>query len=401
MTRAFAANPPHWIFWLVLLPALTTAPAFAHKASDAYLRVDTTDQQVALRIDVALRDLDRDLVLDADDDGLLRWREVRTRMPDVDAFVDQGISVSTRDRDGKRCRALAPPTPDIARLSDGAYLVLRRLWRCNATPVALDVKYSLFGNTDPTHRGILIVADRNGADRSGADPVDRATTSLPPRVLPPDGAPQTVSLQSAASPIAERLLTIFFDGAHHIRIGFDHLLFLAALLLPAVMRRDWNGWRPGTAFRAALLETLGVVTAFTAAHSITLALATLGILQPSPRLVESAIAASVAIAALNNLWPLFWNRRWRIAFAFGLVHGFGFASALADLGIAANDRLLPLLAFNLGVEAGQVAIVTIFVPLAWSLRRWPGYARWCLSGGSWVILALAIFWFVERLLAPA
>jgi len=369
--------------FLILSAALTTTSAWAHKASDAYLHVHTVDQRVELRVDVALRDLDRDLVLDTDDDGLLRWREIRMRMAEIDAFVDRGMKATVRDQNGRRCGPLPNPTPDITRLSDGAYLLLKRQWQCDTSPIALDLRYSLFATTDPTHRGILIDDDRTG---------------LPPRVLLPDGTNKSSSLQRAAPRITERLLTIFFDGAHHIRIGFDHLLFLAALLLPAVMRRDWRGWQPATNFRPALLETLGVVTAFTAAHSITLALATLGIVQPSPRLVESVIAASVAVAALNNLWPILTNRRWRIALAFGLVHGFGFATALADLGVAENDRLLPLLAFNLGVEAGQVVIVAIFMPLAWALRRWPGYGRWCLAGGSWLILALAIFWFAERTL---
>ncbi len=112
--------------------------------------------------------------------------------------------------------------------------------------------------------------------------------------------------------------------------------------------------------------------------------------------VESAIAASVVLAALNNVFPLFQGRRWMVAFGFGLIHGFGFASVLADLGLPQGALLLALLGFNLGVELGQLAIVALFLPLAYGLRHTVLYQRWILVGGSWLIAALAAQWFAER-----
>src|SRR5262249_20126574 len=160
--------------------------------------------------------------------------------------------------------------------------------------------------------------------------------------------------------------------------GFDHILFLLSLLLPSVLVRQRSAWQPVSGLRPAFAEVFKVVTAFTLAHSITLSLATFGVLTPPSRWVESAIAASVLVAALGNLFAFPSRQRWAIAFAFGLIHGFGFAAVLSDLGLPHQVLLLGLLGFNLGVEAGQMLIVAAFLPIAFSLR------------GTWVYRRLAL-----------
>ena len=140
-----------------------------------------------------------------------------------------------------------------------------------------------------------------------------------------------------------------------------------------------------------------VVTAFTVAHSITLSLAALGVISLPSRLIESAIAASVVLAALNNVRPVVYGGRWIIAFVFGLIHGFGFASVLTDLGLPQGSLLLALVAFNLGVELGQLAIVAVFLPVAYALRDTRALpARGVLIGGSLLVAAIAAVWLVER-----
>lgn len=139
-----------------------------------------------------------------------------------------------------------------------------------------------------------------------------------------------------------------------------------------------------------------MVTAFTVAHSITLSLAALSVVTLPSRLVESVIALSVALAAANNLRPVVARRRWLVALGFGLIHGFGFASVLADLGLPSESLLLSLMGFNLGVELGQLAIVSGFLPLAFLLRRTPFYRRVVFIGGSLVALAVSLVWFFER-----
>ena len=114
------------------------------------------------------------------------------------------------------------------------------------------------------------------------------------------------------------------------------------------------------------------------------------------RAVEATIAASVVVAALNNVFPVFTKRLWAVAFAFGLIHGFGFASVLADLGLPKDALALTLVGFNLGVEAGQLAIVALFLPLAYALRRTVLYRQGVRIGGSLLIALLAGIWFAER-----
>jgi len=139
-----------------------------------------------------------------------------------------------------------------------------------------------------------------------------------------------------------------------------------------------------------------IVTAFTVAHSITLSLAAVGLVTLPSRLVESVIAASVVFAAVNNLRGTIERRRWVMAFVFGLIHGFGFASVLADLGLPQEALLLALIGFNVGVELGQLAIVLAFVPLAFWLRNTKLYRVGILQAGSVLIALLASWWFVER-----
>jgi hypothetical protein len=197
-----------------------------------------------------------------------------------------------------------------------------------------------------------------------------------------------------------KMATQFFafvrEGIWHIWSGFDHILFLLALLLPSVLWRQENGWQPVGEFRKALVNVLKVVTSFTVAHSITLSLATLGVLHLPSRLTESAIAASVVIAAANNIFPIFTRREWMVAFGFGLIHGFGFASGLSDMGITRENLAVTVVGFNLGVEIGQLAIVSAFLPVAYALRLSWVYPRIVMAGGSCGIVLIAAVWLIER-----
>jgi uncharacterized membrane protein YqjE len=163
-----------------------------------------------------------------------------------------------------------------------------------------------------------------------------------------------------------------------------------------VLRREGNTWRPVPRLRPALLDVLRIVTAFTVAHSITLSLAALEIVTLPSRLVESAIAASVVLAAVNNLVPVLRQDRWMAAFVLGLMHGFGFSATLMDLDLPRSNLVQTLFGFNLGVEIGQIAIVAAFVPLAYAVRGTAAYRRVGLVAGSCVIVVLATIWLVER-----
>ena len=204
-----------------------------------------------------------------------------------------------------------------------------------------------------------------------------------------------------ANPSRWRTFTEYLQaGISNIWGGIDHLLFLLSLLLPAVLLRQNGHWRAQPCARPAFLSILKVVTAFTLAHSITLSLAAFDVVRLPSRLTESIIAASIIIAALNNLFPVITEARARIAFAFGLLHGFGFASVLADMGLPNGARLLSLVAFNLGIECGQLAVVLLVMPLIYSVRRATLYQRAVLPLGSAAIALLATVWLMQRAFGP-
>jgi uncharacterized membrane protein YqaE (UPF0057 family) len=374
--------------WLVALLLLCAAAgAWAHKPSDSYLAVTVNGSQIGGQWDIALRDLDFAIGLDADGDGNITWGELRSRHADIAAYAAARLVLQA---DGRAC-TLAVGAQQVDEHTDGAYTVLPLAWDCangSAQPRALELRYTLFAELDPQHRGLLKLTAQG-----------RTRTA----VLGPQAPQQHFDLQAEADSL-QTLQDYGREGVWHIWIGFDHILFLLALLLPAVgvwTARDGDPraahqWHAVSRFRTAFWDVLRIVTAFTVAHSITLSLAALGLVSLPSRLVESAIAASVVLAALNNLRPVFEGRRWIVAFAFGLVHGFGFASVLADLGLPQGALALALLGFNLGVEAGQLAIVAVFLPLAYALRRGAFYRRAVLTGGSVLIALLAALWFVER-----
>jgi len=261
---------------------------------------------------------------------------------------------------------------------------LRFTATCPSAPAYLEVGYRLFFDIDPQHRGLLNLSS-GGANRAGIFSVDEPVQQF------------TLAESSKTAQFFDYLK----DGVLHIWSGFDHILFLLSLLLPAVLVRSATSgevWAASPGFRASSLGVLKVVTAFTVAHSVTLTLATLGVVSLPSRLVESAIAASVVLAAINNIRPVVRGGRWIIAFCFGLMHGFGFASVLVDLGLPQGSLLLALVAFNIGVEVGQLAIVAVFLPLAYVARGTLFHRRAILVGGSSCVALIAAFWLVERAL---
>lgn len=354
---------------------LCVSSVFAHKPSDSYLGVSVVGDTVRGQWDIALRDLDFAVGLDSNGDGEITWGELRARHPEIDAYAFARLALAL---DGKPCQ---PRITDhlVDRHSDGAYAVLRFEAPCSQAGSRLTLGYQLFFDLDPQHKGLLRLEFEGGTRTA---------------IFSPDAAQQSFELTRPGR--LAQFLDYAREGVWHIWIGFDHILFLLSLLLPAVVVFRQKVWQPVGRFKPAFWDVLKIVTAFTVAHSITLSLAALGVIELPTRVTESAIALSVVLAALNNIYPLFQGRRWMVAFAFGLIHGFGFASVLADLGLPRDALLLALVGFNLGVETGQLAIVAVFLPLAFGLRKGWFYRRVVLLGGSIAIALLALIWLVER-----
>jgi len=352
--------------------------AHAHKPSDSLLALTPDPAGGEGRWDIAIRDLDDALILDADGDGDVTWAELRAREADVAAYAIWRLALRTP---AGACTLAAGGALTVTRHSDGAYASLPLALGCPGAAKALDIDYRLLFDIDPQHRGLVRVDDGRG----GAASIVLTARDHRRAIDWAGGAPARASFRSFVA-----------EGVRHIWGGADHLLFLLALLLPAVLRRRDGAWAPVAAIRPALSDVARTVTAFTVAHSLTLSLAALHVVSLPARLTESAIAASVVLAAVNNLWPVFGRDRWVVAFALGLLHGFGFASVLDDLGLPRGRLLSSLLGFNLGVELGQLAVVAACLPLAHLARRTAAYRRFTVPGLSVALAVVAGIWFVER-----
>ncbi|WP_454064815.1 HupE/UreJ family protein [Candidatus Nitrospira salsa] len=367
---------PKSIFLLIcVLLFLCSEFTQAHKASDSYLRFKVNSNTIQGQWDIALRDLEYAIGIDRNGDGKINWGELRNRYTAIRNYALPRLHIQ-----GDDFRCWSNPTEDLVdEHTDGVYAVIRFSVVCPEAIHTLQIGYSLLFDLDPLHRGLLQV--NHGGHVQTA-------------VLSPE-QPTTDFNLKGSSPWHE-FVQFGREGVWHIWIGYDHILFLISLLLPAVLWWSEGRWIPKQTFRPALWEVLTIITAFTLAHSITLSLAVLGLVSLPTRWVESTIAASVLIAALHNLYPVFRKRLWVMTFIFGLIHGLGFASVLIDLGLPGKSLALALAGFNFGVELGQILIVSLFIPLAFLIRRSWSYQRVVVNVGSMVIAIVAFAWLLER-----
>jgi hypothetical protein len=363
---------------LLILPTL----ALGHKPSDSYLTINVEDRgTLSGQWDIALRDLERAVGVDQDRDARVTWGELKARRAELEDHILSRLTVTARDGDREQVCTLDSDGLKVDDHVDGAYAVFLLTGDCGLSPLSLTLNYRLLFDRDASHQGLVEV-------RYGDQPGQ-------PVALSNQHREQTLRRDGSGGLAA--LATFFWQGVHHILIGYDHILFLLTLLFPAVLVWRQGAWQPKESMREALLTTLGIVTAFTVTHSLTLALASLGLVNLPSWLVESAIAITVGLGALSNLAPRYFPRRWVMALVFGLIHGLGFAAVLADLGLDGGSLVLTLLGFNLGVEAGQALIVLVFVPAAFLVRRTAAYRRWFVPIGSVAIIAIATIWAVDRL----
>ena len=325
--------------------------------------------------DIALRDLDHVMGLDENVDGNITWKEVRTRHHAIGSYALSRLQVNIED---SRCSNHIEHHL-VDHHSDGAYAILQFFVDCPTESSTLNLHYGLFFDVDPLHRGLLQITHPSGTHTA---------------VLSPEQP--TIDLDLTRNTMWRELLQFTREGVWHIWIGYDHILFLISLLLPAVLWLKSGRWEAAGSFRGVLREVISIITAFTFAHSITLSLATFELVTLPSRWVESVIAGSVVLAALHNLFPIIQVRRWVVGLVFGLVHGFGFATVLADLQLPTSSMFVALAGFNMGVEVGQLVIVGVFLPLAYAIRRTWTYRYLAVQFGSACIVGLAFLWFIER-----
>ncbi len=338
---------------LAFLPAMV---ASAHETSTSYSRVTIEGNAVRVAFTMNLLELHLGPTVDADGDEVVTYDE-----------LDEGIeSLYAAIKKHYQLRVPEEPTAVLLErydLSDENTVRMQILFTFDRAVSGLMVASTLPAITQPNHQHLLRLDDG---------------TTIRQAVL--DASQPIARLDMVDSATLGRTVAGFLHlGVGHIFTGYDHLAFLVGLLI-------------GTSGLIALVK---VVTSFTVAHSVTLGLASFGLVSLPPRLIECLIALSIAYVAIENMWKGLVTSRWSITFLFGLVHGFGFSNVLRELGLPPGRLAVSLFSFNIGVEVGQVAFVAAVFPILLFIRssRWKTHLTAMLSLG---IMALGFYWFVER-----
>ena len=357
---------------------LSVAPAaLAHSTSTSYLMLEAPriDGPVVIRWDLALHDIVWNVLIDQDYDGIVTWQEI---LDSRARYIEPGVlGQISLERGGAACK-LQVTDVALAEVAGQNHLSVMLSAAC-PRPGLLMIGGNLFLSGDASQRA-LVSLHRGNQQFAGVIGAEAPTWLEPER-------------PSAWANFARFVR----EGVLHVLIGYDHIAFVLLLLLPSVLRQVDGKWQATTRLGQVARDIFTIVTAFTVAHSTTLALAVTGTVHLPTQPIEVAIAASIACAAAINLLPRLSRLRLPLAFGFGLVHGFGFANALRELD-ATGAGLLPLLAgFNIGVEIAQLSIVSVVLPLIYMARGTRWYATGVMPLGSCVLGGAGLFWLIQRL----
>lgn len=385
------AKLPFLAFLTFLCLCLFQSPAKAHTTGETYVWLNVEETRITGRVEINLDDLREKLKIDVplkeesgteEDPRLEVLRETRS---EVLAYIAEQFSISVADR------PLDIEFTDLKILDlpadEGNYAQYFYVAPEGEVPDVVTIKNRLFVDDDFTHRSLVCI-ERN---RKSGQEFEGEFAAM---VFGSHNPVQELDLTHIDLLLRPR--DFIWQGVLHIWIGIDHILFIVALLLPAVLTRKDGKWVPVENFREAFWNILKIVTIFTLAHSITLSLASLGLIGLPSWIVESVIALSIVLVAINTIRPKFNEKTWLVIFGFGLFHGMGFASVMSDLPFRMVHLVKVLIGFNIGVELGQLVIVAAIFPLIYLLRQGSLYQRVVLIGGSIVIGVIASYWFVER-----
>jgi len=361
---------------LLCLGVFSQNPAMAHAISTSFVLLDApaADGPVKVRWDLSVHDIVWSVFIDRDFDGAVTWAEVQAARVTIEAAVLGQIAVQ---RGGASC-ALRIEDLALATRVEQNFLSIAMVADCPRAGL-LAMSGGLFMSGDASQR-VLLSATRGSEKLAG--------------VISP-GAPQWQEPERVSAWLS--FVRFIAEGIWHVAIGYDHIAFVLLLLLPSVLRPVDGQWQGATRLSEVTRDIVTIVTAFTVAHSTTLALAVTGTVHLPTQPIEAAIAASIAVAAGINLLPRLSRLRLPLAFGFGFVHGFGFANALGEID-AGGSTLLPLLAgFNIGVEIAQLTIVALVLPLIFVARGTRWYANGVMPLGSCALGAAGVVWLFQRI----
>lgn len=343
-------------------------PLHAHQPGVSTLFVDLGTNQISARLTLAWKEFESVVPLDGNRDGALSDAELASAKAKLSRLAEGALDLTS---DG-RMLALKKPPEIMIDEADRTGVRLHLLYEFPPTRV-LTITSEIVSELQRGHNQVVSIRSSKG-DELGMAILerDRSSVDVPLFAIEeqPPAAAQTSSIR--------QFLVL---GVEHIATGWDHLAFLFGLLVVGGTLRD----------------AVKIITSFTIAHSLTLALATLDLIRISPSLVEPLIAASVIYVGFENIVRDNFSKRWVLTFAFGLIHGCGFASVLRDLGVgeSGSSVVTPLVFFNLGVELGQLAIAAVMMPLIWKLK--PAFPNRWVPITSVALIVLGSYFLIERL----
>ena len=368
--------------------------ALAHFPDQSYIYLQIREDSVAGFFEISTKDLNR--VFGSDLKAGFTKEDLAPHLGKIQQYVFQNAAFSSKEEGDYRIGFVEP---DVLRADVfGDFVRLKfELEGVKKVPDRIDVKYEAFTKDIPGHSALLVIEENKKVGLAGNESMHSLEFSA---------GNTKQELSTTEGFLWPSFLAMVKSGIWHIWIGFDHILFLLALLLPSVLsfhsredglppEFDDKLWKPVERFKPALKNVVLIVTCFTVAHSITLCLAAFEIISLPSRLIESIIAFSIALAAIHNIYPLISGKEWLIAFVFGLFHGFGFAGILAEKGLGGNYLVLSVFGFNLGVEIGQMAIIGLVFPILFLLRKTFLYPKIRVFGSIFLIF-VALYWFIER-----
>ena len=358
------------IFIFIFLNLLT-----ADVLKENFITIDLNGTNPKVILDFESDNLDQFIILDTNENGLVSWKEIKAKKDEIVNFVLPHLKIST---DGKLCKNFLTYF-EVYRRVHQSYIKLHIDLDCPTPKSETKVFYDLFFDVDKGQKAFFGISEQNSSQ---------------PMMLSSKTREITIKLEQAS--LFESFVNFLKEGIWHIWIGFDHILFLLMLLIPSVIYYHGKEIKPQNSLKTTLIKVLKIVTAFTIAHSITLALSVLNIVTTNSQFVEIVIALSVLFTALNNLFSFMKTKIWLLAFGFGLIHGFGFANVLKEITLNSRELVNSLLGFNLGVEIGQLAILIVVVPLLFLIRNTKFYRYIILYGLSAMTAIISILWVCER-----
>jgi hypothetical protein len=356
----------------------------AHAQGEDYIFLSFFERSMEGHFEIHFDELREKLGLTIDataQDGL---RDVTATAGVVQDYISRHFAIGP---EGGTPYALEFIRYDVTALPQGNFAQYHFRVEPGPLPDRLAIRHAMFYEEDRLHRGLVLV-EYNA----------RTNTTYPGEytamVFSEMNTDQTLDLTDIPSIMSPRDMIV--QGVWHIWIGIDHILFLLALMLSTVLVRRDGRWQPVERFSTALMNLLKIVTVFTIAHSITLLLAALDFISLPSRVVESVIALSIIMVALNNIFVKVREGSLLVILGLGLFHGLGFASVMGALPFRMVDLVRVVIGFNIGVELGQVAIVAAIFPLLFLLRRSRSYQPFVLRGVSVVLILVSGWWFVQR-----